>query len=118
VLQERDANRSALLSFRTNDRVESDKLKKAIRDAVAPKDTEIAQLRRDNERLNRERLIDENNIRELSRWKDENAKKDLEIASYRATALAAEQMEKVMEDQLVDVHQRLASIFFRTCILL
>jgi hypothetical protein len=94
--QERDQNRSLLLSLRTNERVENDKIKKAVRDAEAPKDAEIVQLKKIIEMLNHDRVVDEKNIRELSRWKHENAKKDQEIVEYRKAATAAEEKVSIL----------------------
>jgi hypothetical protein len=83
-----------------SEQTENDWLKKAVREAEAPKDAIIAQLKGENDKLNHDRLIDETNLRELSRLNNEFKRKNLDLAAHHSRVEVMEEIHQKTNQEL------------------
>lgn len=74
--KELEDSQSIVLSLRSNQQAENDRLKKTVRDTEAPKDAINARLKKEIERLNQIQVRDEETIRDISRLNTEYRERD------------------------------------------
>lgn len=110
--KERDGLKMSLLSARTNQKIENDKITKAVREAQAVWEAQKNILEEDNRKLKQERDADVQNICELSRMKNtyaqREARKDAEIDKLKSDL----EEKRLRQQQLQDTsgRERLAAL--------
>ena len=94
----------------SSEQAERDRLEKAVREAEAPKDAMIAQLKKENDKLNHDRLIDEDNLRELSRLHNEYKQKHLDLATYQSHAKIMEELQQKTNQELQELRAKVVKM--------
>jgi chromosome segregation ATPase len=112
---------SSLLSSRTTQKVENDRIQKAVQKAVFGKDEQLKKLRvemralkEDNEKLEKFRVIDEKTMRELSQdklaQKEKNVEKEEKLSDLAAVQVALEQEVEIERKERKALEQKLSSL--------
>ena len=109
--KERDESRMMLRALRSNEQAENDRVKKAVRDAEAPKDAIIAELMGEMDKRNHDRRIDEANIRELSRMNNEYKVKNLDLKTSESRIATLEKTVEKKNEEIRELKARMVSFF-------
>jgi hypothetical protein len=77
---------------------------------INSQDALIAELKKEIDKLNHDRCIDEANIREMSSLNSEYKLKDLDLAAYKSHAEAVDEILEANNQEMRDLRAKVASM--------